>query len=169
MAGKFCIVFFFFFLIKETTFKICYTNKGISDSHNLQIPSEHTAGASRQWCVCVPAVCQALEMPHAPCVAVSKFLPWFSNTERHRVLEAAGAAQCLCRPLCPTGSCKEIKSSLVALQNGTNELFDARNFLKSAGFLLVFGTCSSAARAGFAFLEVTVRFPKCTCKPFDVF
>lgn len=37
---------FFFPFIKVTTLKIPCTNKGISNCLNLQIPSEHTAGAS---------------------------------------------------------------------------------------------------------------------------
>lgn len=71
-------------------------------------------------------------------------------------------------PAEPQGSCKEIKSSLVALQNGTNGLL-IQGIFKNAGFLLLFATCTSAAKASFAFLGVTARFLKPTCKMFAVF
>lgn len=53
-------------------------------------------------------------------------------------------------------------------QNGTNELVIPGIFRKCR-LLVSFGTGTPAARARFAFLEVTVRFLKPTCKMFDVF
>lgn len=83
---------FFFPLTNVTTCKISCTKKGISDCLNLQIPSEHTAGASGKGCVPHTHLFSRpwKYSPHAPYVAASKFLPWGRVTgERHQ--RAAGS------------------------------------------------------------------------------